>query len=540
MKRAFINGQCHIFDEERTVAEAILVENGRIAKFGSSAEIKEAAPDAEFVDLNGRILLPGFNDSHMHFLNYGFYKTIVDLEKCKSKAEAMETIRAYIQKKNLPAGEWVEVIGWNNDNWSDSKKLTAEDLDQVSEEHPIYALRICGHVCILNRKARAEVGLTRALPQPKDGYYEVDADGEPTGLISEMMTFVYSNMKEPSIESIKEMLLRSCEDANRVGLTSVQTDDFDALPGRNFDSIIKAYRELIDEGKLSVRITEQCALANPERYDEFINAGYQIGQGDEWFKLGLVKLYLDGSLGARTAWLLDDYSDEAGTKGFSVYSDDSDLFRLVERAHLSGADVGMHCIGDAACDQGVRAIEAAVAKDPSFAHRHGLVHAQILNEDICRRMAQNHITAYIQPIFIEYDLHMAEDRIGKERIKTSYNWRDLHDLGIVLGMGTDCPVESFNPLPNIYSAVTRKDLDEKPEGGWYPQQALTLDEALEGYTRISAYLSRDEKIKGSLEVGMLADMVVLEENLYTCKPEHIKDIRVDMTIVNGEIKYSRN
>lgn len=540
MKRAFINGECHIFDEARTVAEAILVENGRIAKFGSSAEIKETAPDAEFVDLNGRILLPGFNDSHMHFLNYGFYKTIVDLEKCKSKAEAMEMIRAYIQKKNLPAGEWVEVIGWNNDNWSDSKKLTAEDLDQVSEEHPIYALRICGHVCILNHKARAEVGLTRALPQPKDGYYEVDADGEPTGLISEMMTFVYSNMKEPSIESIKEMLLRSCEDANRVGLTSVQTDDFDALPGRNFDSIIKAYRELIDEGKLSVRITEQCALANPERYDEFINAGYQIGQGDEWFKLGLVKLYLDGSLGARTAWLLDDYSDEAGTKGFSVYSDDADLFRLVERAHLSGADVGMHCIGDAACDQGVRAIEAAVAKDPSFAHRHGLVHAQILNEDICRRMAQNHITAYIQPIFIEYDLHMAEDRIGKERIKTSYNWRDLHDLGIVLGMGTDCPVESFNPLPNIYSAVTRKDLDEKPEGGWYPQQALTLDEALEGYTRISAYLSRDEKIKGSLEVGMLADMVVLEENLYTCKPEHIKDIRVDMTIVNGEIKYSRN
>lgn len=346
-------------------------------------------------------------------------------------------------------------------------------------------------------------------------------------------------MKEPSIESSKK-LLRSCEDANRVGLTSVQTDDFDALPGRNFDRIIKAYRELIDERKLSVRITEQCALTDPERYDEFVNAGYQIGQGDEWFKLGLVKLYLDGSLGSRTAWLLDDYSDEAGTKGFSVYSDDSDLFRLVERAHLSGADVGMHCIGDAACDQGVRAIEAAVAKDPSFAHRHGLVHAQILNEDICRRMAQNHITAYIQPIFIEYDLHMAEDRIGKERIKTSYNWRDLHDLGIVLGMGTDCPVESFNPLPNIYSAVTRKDLDEKPEGGWYPQQALTLDEALEGYTKISAYLSRDEKIKGTLEVGMLADMVVLEENLYTCKPEHIKDIRVDMTIVNGEIKYSRN
>ena len=540
MKRAFINGKCHIFDEKRTIAEGILTENGRITQVGTSDEIRAAAPDAEFVDLTGRTLLPGFNDSHMHFLNYGFYKTIVDLEKCKSKAEAMETIRSYIQGKKLPAGDWVEVIGWNNDNWDDSKKLTKEDLDQVSNEHPIYALRICGHVCILNGKAMEAVGLNKSLPQPKDGYYEVDQDGEPTGLISEMMTFVYSKMKEPSIEHIKEMLLRSCEDANRVGLTSVQTDDFDALPGRNFDRIIKAYRELIAEGKLSVRVTEQCALTDPARYDEFINAGYEIGQGDAWFKLGLVKLYLDGSLGSRTAWLLDDYSDEAGNKGFSVYSDDEDLFRLVERAHLSGADVGMHCIGDGACDQGVRAIEAAIAKDSNFAHRHGLIHAQILNEDLCKRMARSKIAAYIQPIFIEYDLHMAEDRVGDERIKTSYNWREMKDKGIVLGMGTDCPVESFNPLPNIYSAVTRKDLDEEPENGWYPEQALTLDEALEGYTKISAYLSRDEKIKGTLEVGMLADMVVLGEDIYDCLPEHIKDIRVDMTIVDGEIKYRRD
>ena len=540
MRRAFINGRCHIFDDARTIAEAILTENGRVVKFGNSNEIIEAAPDAEFVDLKGKTLLPGFNDSHMHFLNYGFYQTIVNLEACKSKAEAMEMIRAYIQDKKLSEGEWVEVIGWNNDNWSDSQKLTREDLDQVSKEYPIYALRICGHVCVLNSRAMTAVGLNRFLPQPKDGCYEVDADGEPTGLISEMMTFVYSNMKEPSIESIKKMLLKSCEDANRVGLTSVQTDDFDALPGRNFDRIIKAYLELINEGKLSVRITEQCALTDPERYDEFINAGYAIGQGDEWFKLGLVKLYLDGSLGSRTAWLLDDYTDEAGTKGFSVYRDDADLFRLVERAHLSGADVGMHCIGDGACDQGVRAIEAVSAKHPAFAHRHGLIHAQILNEDICRRMAESHIVAYIQPIFIEYDLHMAENRVGSNRIRTSYNWRELKDAGIVLGMGTDCPVESFNPMPNLYSAVTRKDLDEKPENGWYPDQALTLDEALEGYTKVSAYLSRDEKIKGTLEVGMLADMVVLEEDIYACVPEHIKDIRVDLTIVGGEIKYRRN
>lgn len=540
MKRAFINGRCHIFDDAKTIAEAILTENGRVVRFGNSDEITAAAPDAEFVDLKGKTLLPGFNDSHMHFLHYGFYQTIVNLETCRSKAEAMERIQAYIQDKKIPEGEWVEVIGWNNDNWNDSQNLIRDDLDQVSEAHPIYAMRICGHVAVLNSRAMKEIGLRKSLPQPKDGYYEVDADGEPTGLISEMMPFVYSNMKEPSIESIKAMLLRSCEDANRVGLTSVQTDDFDALPGRNFDRIIKAYRELIDEGKLSVRITEQCSLKDPERYDAFTDAGYAIGQGDEWFKLGLLKLYLDGSLGARTAWLLEDYTDETGTKGFSIYHDDADLFRLVERAHLSGADVGMHCIGDGACDQGIRAIEAVTAKYPSFANRHGLIHAQILNEDICRRMAENHIAAYIQPIFIEYDLHMAEERVGSDRIRTSYNWRTMKDSGIALGMGTDCPVESCNPMWNLYAAVTRKDLEGKPEGGWYPDQALTLEEALEGYTKTAAYLSRDEKIKGTLEVGMLADMVVLEEDIYTCAPEHIKDIRVDLTIVGGEIKYKRD
>lgn len=540
MKRAFINGKCHIFDEQNTIAKAILTENGKVIKIGTDDEIKSVAADAEVIDLGGRTLLPGFNDSHMHFLNYGFYKTIVDLEKCKSKAEALKEIQSYISKKNLPSGEWIEVIGWNDDNWAEHSKLTKEDLDQVSKEHPIYALRICGHVCILNSKAMESVGLNKSLPQPKDGYYEVDANGEPTGLISEMMTFVYSNMKEPSVAHIKEMLLQSCRDANRVGLTSVQTDDFDALPGRNFDNIIKAYRELVAEGKLSVRITEQCALGNPSRYDEFTNAGYEIGKGDEWFKLGLLKLYLDGSLGSRTAWLLDDYSDCPGTKGFSVYRDDEDLFSLVERAHLSNADVGMHCIGDGACDQGIRAIEAVAEKYPEFEHRHGLVHAQILNEDLCRRMSTGRVAAYIQPIFIEYDLHMAEDRVGSERIKTSYNWRELKDMGVVLGMGTDCPVESFNPMLNIYSAVTRKDLDGKPENGWYSEQALTLDEALEGYTKVSAYLSRDEKIKGTLEPGMLADMVVLEEDIYTCNPEHIKDISTYMTIVGGEIKYIKD
>lgn len=537
MKRAFINGKCHILDEKNMVTEAIAAENGKVLGYGTNEEVLAMIDDGEIIDLGGRTLLPGFNDSHLHFLNYGYYKTIVDLSECKSRSELKEKIKNYIEENKIPPGQWVEAVGWNQDDWDDKRIPNRYELDEISTEHPIYALRICGHVCVLNSKALEETGIVRGFPQPKEGYYETDKNGEPNGLISEMMLFVYDQMKEAEVKDIKKMLMIACEDAVKVGLTSVQTDDFDALPGRNFGRIIAAYRELIKENALKVRVTEQCALADTKRHDAFEAAGFNIGDGDEHFKLGVLKLYLDGSLGARTAWMQEDYSDNPGNRGFGIYSDEQELFEQVERVTKNGGEAVMHCIGDAAALQAVRAFENAAEKYPDKTPRHGIVHAQILTEDICRRMASGNIGAYIQPIFIEYDLHIAEERVGADRIRTSYNWRDMKDMGIHLAMGTDSPVESFNPLMNIYSAVTRKDLELKPEGGWYPEQALTLDEAIEAYTKTAAYMSRDEKIKGTLEKGMLADMTVLSEDIYSVESEKIKDISVAMTIVGGEIVY---
>lgn len=537
MKRAFINGRCHILDENRTISEAVAVDGDKVLGYGTDEEVLAMVGDGEITDLGGKTLLPGFNDSHLHFLNYGYYKTIVDLSECKSRSEVKEKIKNYIEENKIPSGQWVEAVGWNQDNWEDNRIPDRYELDEISAEHPIYALRICGHVCVLNSRALAEVGIKKGFPQPKEGYYETDEKGEPNGLISEMMLFVYDRMKEAEVDDIKKMLMIACEDAVKVGITSVQTDDFDALPGRNFSRIITAYRELIEENKLKVRVTEQCALADTKRHDAFEAAGFKIGDGDERFKLGVLKLYLDGSLGARTAWLQEDYSDDAGNRGFGIYSDEQELFEQVERVTRNGGEAVIHCIGDAAALQAVRAFENAADKYPDKMPRHGIVHAQILSEDICRRMAAGNIGAYIQPIFIEYDLHIAEERVGADRIRTSYNWRDMKDMGIRLAMGTDSPVESFNPLMNIYSAVTRKDLELKPEGGWYPEQALTLDEAIEAYTKTAAYMSHDEKIKGTLEKGMLADMTVLGEDIYSVEAEKIKDISVAMTIVGGEIVY---
>ena len=333
------------------------------------------------------------------------------------------------------------------------------------------------------------------------------------------------------------MLVAVCARANQVGITSVQSDDFHSVPGSDFRDVIQAYRELVQEERLTVRVYEQCALSGMEELRKFWDCGYRSGKGDSMYRLGPLKLFCDGSLGARTAWLAEPYSDDPGNRGIAIYPREEDLFALVEEAHKMGMAVAIHCIGDKAAEQAVKAIEKANDKYPGRNNRHGLVHAQILNPSLCKRMQKEGIHAYIQPIFIEYDLYMAEDRVGSERIKSSYNWRDMKDMGIILAFGSDSPVENFRPVYNIYSAVTRKDLDGRPADGWYPRQALTLDESIDAYTRWSAYASYEEEEKGRIAPGMFADLVVMEEDLYEIEPEAIKDVDVFMTVVDGKIRY---
>lgn len=542
MRKALINGVIHCLDEDRTVVEALVIEKNRILAVGSNKEMLALAEESgvhEVIDLGGKTVLPGFNDSHLHLLSYGYGKTIADLEGASGREDVKRIIRAHIEENEIPGGSWVEAAGWNNDNWEDNRNLTKEDLDQISTEHPIYAVRVCGHIAALNSMAMERIGLNADMPQPCDGHYEVGEDGLPTGSIAEMMNFVYNQIEEPGVEAIKSMILRTCEDANRVGITSMQTDDFDTLPGRNFRNIIAAYRQLAAENRLSVRVSQQCALADVERFDEFLQAGYRLGEGDDFFRLDTVKLYIDGSLGSRTAWLFDDYSDDAGNRGFAVYRDEKRLFDVVEQSHKMGTGVVMHCIGDAACDQAISAVSVAQAKYPAIKPRHGIIHGQILRDDLCRRIVDAGMYVYIQPIFIEYDLHMAEQRIGRERMKTSYHWRTMKDMGIQMAMGTDCPVESFNPMLNIYAAVTRKDLNGEPEEGWYPDEALTLTEAIDGYTFMAARMSGEEDRKGRLTAGMLADLVILGEDIFSIPSDQIKDVTVEMTIVDGRIVYAR-
>ena len=520
---------------------AIGCKDGKIEILGTDREVlAQKTADTELIDLQGKMVLPGFNDSHMHFLDIGYSFKKLNLRDATSVEDVVRMGKEYLAAREIPEGGWLEAYNWNDFNWSERRLPTRHDLDQITKDIPMVASRVCGHIVIVNSKALELIGIDRNTPQPKDGSrFDLDENGEPNGVLHELFYRVTAAIPNPSVAEIKHMLTLVAEEASRKGLTSVQTDDLEVIPTHDTADIITAYRELVAEHKLPVRVCEQCYLPDMAKMTRFYDRGFGFGYGDDYYKLIPVKLIADGSLGGRTAWLLDDYSDEAGQKGLQIYKDEKEFFDLVETAHAHHMPVAVHCIGDAAAKQAVDAIEHAMKKYPDIHPRHGIVHAQILNEDLCRRMKELDILAYIQPVFIQSDMDMAEDRIGAARMKTSYNWRTMCDMGIRLSMGTDSPVEDMDPIANIYSAVTRKSIAQPEKPAWYPQEALTLDEAIDFYTKASAYASYDENRKGVLKKGYLADMTVLDRNIYEIPTEEIKDLKVMMTVVGGEITYER-
>ncbi|MBW4829104.1 MAG: amidohydrolase [Clostridiaceae bacterium] len=542
MDRIFMNGKVATIDSKNSFAEAVAVENGKIAKAGSNEEVLELKNDnTEVIDLEGKLLLPGFNDSHMHLLMYSYHLQNVNLVGTTSIDEMIERTKKFIKERNIAPGKWVLGIGWNQDYFTEGEKVfpTKYDLDKISTEHPIVFIRACYHIVIANSKAMELAGITKDSPQIEGGKFDIDENGEPIGIFREKAQgLITSHIPEPTVEEIKEMLIEGMGNANKCGLTSVQTDDFEAIPGKNYENIIKAYKELNEEEKINLRIYEQCLLPSMERLKGFLDRGYRTGYGDDFFKIGPLKLLGDGSLGARTAALTKPYADCPETCGIPVFTQE-EIDELVEIAHNNDMQIAIHSIGDKAMYMAFGAIEKALAKNPKEDHRHGLVHCQITDKYLLNKFKELNTVAYIQPIFLDYDWHIAESRIGSELLETCYNWRTLLHSGVHLGFGSDAPVESFDVLNGIYEAVTSKDLTGKPEGGWKPDQTLTVEEAVHCFTMGGAYASFEENVKGSIEEGKLADMVVLSRDIFEIPEDEIKDVEVEMTIFNGKIVYKK-
>ncbi|MBR3928711.1 MAG: amidohydrolase [Clostridia bacterium] len=537
MREIFINGR--VFTGSEALESAFIVENGVFAYVGNTEDAlsKKQAGDT-VTDLGGKFVTPGFIDSHMHIINYGHALEICDLiEATGSIDEVVDALIAFKDEKKIPDGEWITGRGFNQDCFSGAKELpTRHDLDRVSKTHPISITRSCGHCLSVNTKALEMLKIDGTLPQPYGGQFDLDENGYPTGVFRDAaMDMIQSNFKTHTKADFKRMIERVVKVLNSWGITGAHSDDFCVFDKMNYEDVVSAYKELENEGKLTVRINEQSQFVNPEDLKGFLSKGYKTGVGTDLFKIGPLKLLGDGSVGARTAFLTGEYADQPGEKGLAIFTQ-AQLDELIEIAHLGDMQIAVHCIGDGVLDMVLSSYERAFALAPERDHRSGIVHVQLTRKDQLQKMSDMHLHAYAQTAFLDYDAYIVESRVGKALASTSYAFHTLKTLGCHVSNGTDCPVEIPNPLRGIQCAVTRMPLKEDIPP-YNPHECMSVSEALNSYTAEGAYASFDENRKGTIREGLLADFAILDGNPFEVETKNIHKIKALKTYLGGKIVY---
>ena len=525
-------GKIYTVDAARPRVEAVAVRGERIVAAGTSKEIQAwVGPNTRVVDLNGRFAMPGFNDAHVHLASGGQAKLAVLLNGSRSVAEMQQRIRARL--KEYKPGEWITGRGWDHTLWPVKKFPTKKELDAVSTEHPMIFNRVDGHVAIANSLALKLAGITKDSPDPESGEIERDASGEPTGMLKEggAMGLVFRKVPELSAEQRRRGIQLALAEAASFGVTSIQDNS-----GWN-DFLM--YEELKKEGKLTVRISEWLPFTAPlERLEAMRRRG---GTTDPWLRTAGLKGVVDGALGGRTAAMLAPYSDQAGTSGILIIPEERLTLMAVER-DAAGFQINLHAIGDRANRAALDAFEAAMKARQAvkgWDPRHRIEHAQIIAPEDIPRFAALGVIASMQPNHQTTDSRWAAERVGSERVKGAYAWKWIERVGARLAFGTDYPVEPINPLEGLYAAVTRKDRAGEPGEGWFPDQKLSMEEAIRLCTLEAAYAEFMEDRKGMLKEGYLGDAVIFHEDLLTLPPERIMSANVDYTIVGGKVVYCR-
>lgn len=520
---------------KRSQVSAVAVSGYQIEAAGSDEEMLALAEEGCMkIDLKGFCMLPGFNDSHCHVFLTGLEQEKVNLRGARSLEECIRLCREYIRENDVPDGTWVCGSGFDHNSFEDEKKIPdKKDLARISTKHPIILDRICGHIAGVNDLALQTVGFDDNTVVP-GGVLDKDADGHLTGVIREAaLDLLKQRMPKADVESVRRNLLRVYKEAASYGVTSMQTDDLEGAP---LEVIMEAYQGLAAEGLATVRIFEEVQAARVPVLLEFLRKGYRTGDGDRFFKIGNIKLLTDGSLGARTAYLREPYSDEPDNRGVAVYTQE-ELDEVVMLAHQAGMQVACHAIGDGAIAQCIQALGKAYLSD-QVDLRNRIVHCQFVDEQMLDDMVRCHICADTQPPFVPDDYLLAASRLGS-RDAGGYVWKSMLKKGIHIGGGSDSPVDSFNPIWGIHCAVNRTDEDGMPAGGWHPQEKLSVEEAVRIYTAGGAYLSFEEDIKGTIEPGKLADMAVLDRDIFAVEPEEIRNLKNVMTVMDGKIVFKR-
>ena len=525
------NGRIYTMDPACPRAQALAIADNRILAVGGDDELRPLlSPGGPAVDLEGQAVIPGLIDAHVHFgwYSWAVHQGEIDLDNVPTKAEAVARVAS--QSREVPVGQWIQGAGWNKNIWPDPSFPTAADLDAVARDHPVALEDKSHHATWVNTKALELAGITAASEDPPGGEIVRDEGGRPTGILLETAAqLVYKIIPDADVGSMVEALRRGISEAHRLGLTGIHD------PGH--PTVLAALQALRARGELGLR-----TLAHiPSRdLDAALRLGLRSGLGDEYLRIGGIKLFADGALGPQSAHMLAPYEGTTDNVGIPTLTAD-ELRDLVSRARAGGLSIAAHAIGDAANRCVLDAVEYARAEGPALEHRPWLPdrieHVQLLHPDDLPRLARLGVVASMQPIHATSDMEMAERHWGR-RCDLSYAWRSVLDSGAHLAFGSDCPVETLDPLPGIHAAVTRRSHDGNPGAeGWIPAQRLTVTEAVHAYTIGAAQASGEAHLKGSLSPGKLADVTVLSRDIFAIEPMEILDSRVRMTIFDGRIVF---
>ncbi|WP_119071856.1 amidohydrolase [Aggregatilinea lenta] len=529
--RILLNGHITTLNRAQPQVTALAICRDRIAAAGDDDTIRALAGPGTVIDnLGGRAVIPGLTDAHIHWEGVAHSLREIDLFEVPSKQEALRRVAE--QARTVAPGEWLVGRGWTQDFWPDRAFPTAADLDAVAPNNPVYLMAKSWHAAWVNSDALKHAGITAHTPDPAGGSIQRDASGQPTGLLLEgpAMLLAWNHIPAPTPEETADLMREAQQRAWAAGLTGLH--DFDP------PSCLIALQVLRERGEHGLRVVKNINVPWIEHAQAL---GLRWGFGDHWLRIGGLKIFADGALGPRTAHMIEPYEGEPDNTGIAV-TDKEEMVELVSRASAAGLPSTIHAIGDRAVHdvldvyEAVRAEEAA-AGIPHSARRHRIEHVQLIHPDDAGRLGQLGIIASMQPIHATSDWEMAE-RYWGPRAKWSYNWRTQIDAGAVLAFGSDAPVEPFEPLKGIYAAVTRRRPDGSPgPDGWYPDGRLDMDMTLRGFTQGPAYAAGLEHDLGTLAPGFLADLVVLDRDLYAVPPDEILATQVLGTMVGGAWKH---
>ena len=511
-------------------AQAFAVRGDRIVAVGSNSAIQKLqGKRTQVVDLGGHFVMPGFNDAHVHLANAGFEKLHVELAGVRSLAEMQQSIAAAV--KTTPAGDWLTGRGWDHTLWPGQTLPTRQDLDPITGDHPAIFTRVDGHISVANSAALKFAGITRSTPDPPGGKIDRDPQSDPTGILRETVKDdLLAKLPQPSPAQRRRGLELALADAVQWGITSVQDnsqwEDFLVL------------EELEREGKLTLRVAEWIPFNTSLDLLESRRAHHS--PSDLLLRTTMLKGFMDGSLGSRTAAMLSPYADDPGNIGLSRY-EQAKLDQMAIERTRAGSQLGFHAIGDRAVEMALDAFTAAErdarqrGQVPQRWFRFRIEHAQVTTPQQVQRFKELGVIASMQPCQLLTDIRWAESRLGKDRAAHSYAWKEFLDAGVPLAFGTDYPVERITPFRGLYAAVTRRSEDGKQE--LFPNEKLTIDQAIAAYTTGSAYAEFAEREKGLLQPGMLADFVVLDRDITRVEPSAILKTKVSRTVVGGKTVY---